>query len=272
MISPKAIELHDAYLRAGFVSPVRLLSEAQAHEHRERMEEVERRYGRLHYVSKVHTIVASAAELASNPRVLDVVEQLIGPDILLFDVTYIVKEASSATYVSWHQDLTYWGFSGDDQVSMWLALSPANETGGCMRMLPGSHLAGQRRHIDETDTDNVLHRGQRVAGVDEANATLCELQPGEASFHHGWTLHTSGPNRSADRRIGLNVQYIAPTMRQLVNPHETALCVRGTDRFRHYAKDTLATTDLDPVALARHSELDRQRKETWSSAIEAGSP
>ncbi len=238
--------------------------------HRKRMEKAEAVFGNLHYVSKIHTVFPDAARLATDPRVLNVVEQLIGPDILLFDVTYIIKGPHTEAFVSWHQDLTYWGFSGDDQVSMWLALSPANEESGCMRMVPESHAAGRLRHQDTVDRNNVLHRGQTVRDVDEQRAVSCPLRPGEASFHHGWTLHASLPNRSDYRRIGLNVQYLAPSMRQLVNPHETALLVRGADRFGHFAPDVLATRDFEPAAVARHAELDRLRKATWDAAKDPG--
>lgn len=257
--------LNERFRRDGFLSPVPVLSESEAVEHRARMENAEAEFGSVHYVSKFHTIFPDAGALATDPRVLDVVEQLIGPDILLFDVTYIVKEPGTDAHVSWHQDLTYWGFSGDDQVSMWLALSPASEESGCMRMIPGSHAGGRLHHEDTPDRNNLLHRGQTVLGVAEKRAVLCPLRPGEASFHHGWTLHASTLNRSGHRRIGLNVQYLAPSMRQLINPQETALLVRGQDSFGHFAPDVLATRAFDPSALARHAELDRLRKATWDA-------
>lgn len=258
--------LKDRFWRDGFLAPVPLMGRDAAAVHRGRMEKAEAAFGRLHYISKIHTVFSDAARLATDSRVLDVVEQLIGPDILLFDVTYIVKEPRTEDHVSWHQDLTYWGFSGDDQVSMWLALSLATEESGCMRMVPGSHAGGRLHHEDTVDGNNLLHRGQTVRDVDERRAVSCPLQPGEASFHHGWKLHSSMPNRADGRRIGLNVQYLAPSMRQRVNPHETALLVRGRDRFGHFAPDVLATENFETAAVARHAELDRLRKATWDAA------
>jgi len=264
--NPGSSSLKVRFLRDGFLSPVSILDEREAAAHRLAMEKAEAVFGPLHYKSKIHTIFSDAARLATDARVLDVVEQLIGPDILLFDVTYIVKERHTDAHVSWHQDLTYWGFSGDEQVSIWLALSPATEESGCMRMLPGSHLGGRLHHEDTSDRNNVLRRGQTVPGVAEEHAVTCPLRPGEASFHHGWTLHSSMPNRSGERRIGFNAQYIAPSMRQLVNPHETALLVRGQDHFRHFKPDVLATENFESTAVARHAELDRLRKATWDAS------
>jgi phytanoyl-CoA hydroxylase len=245
------------YARDGFLSPVDILTAREAAKHRTRMEEAEAKIGPVHYKPKAHTILRSPLALATDPRVLDVVEALIGPDILLHNVTYIVKEAGSSAHVSWHQDLTFWGFDGDAQVSMWLALSPATRESGCMRMVPGSHARGRCEHIIIDDPANVLFQGQTVPGVAEEEAILCPLEPGQASFHHGWTLHASMPNRGTDRRIGLNVQYLAPQMRQTKHDLDSAMLVRGQDRYGHFHEDRPAESDLEADALERQGELER---------------
>ena len=145
---------------------------------------------------------------------------------------------------------------------MWLALSVADDVSGCMRMLPGSHKHGRYDHETTEDDSNVLLQGQTVNGVDEDKAVLCPLQPGEASFHHGWTLHASMPNRSEDRRIGLNVQYIAPHVKQTKHDRDTVMLVRGEDRFRHYGYDRPAQSDLEPAALAHQRYLEDLYRET----------
>jgi ectoine hydroxylase-related dioxygenase (phytanoyl-CoA dioxygenase family) len=254
--------VRETFTNDGFVSALDIIPSIEATKHRARLEATERKVGNLHYKSKVHTILCSPYELATHPRVLDIVEQLIGPDILLYNVEYIVKESRSPAHVSWHQDLTYWGFDDDAQVSMWLALSEASAESGCMRMIPGSHAEGRREHVVTHDAANVLLQGQTVQAVDETGATLCALHPGQASFHHGWTLHSSLPNTSDDRRIGLNVQYIAPSMRQTKHDEGSALLVRGEDHFKHFREDQPATSDLDPIAVARHNKLDKLYQET----------
>ena len=254
------------FRRDGFLAPVHIMDPAEAAAHRERLEQAEAVFGDLHYQAKVYTILRSPLELATHPRVLETVRSLIGPNVLLWNATYIVKEPDSTAHVSWHQDLAYWGLDGDDQVSMWLALSPANETNGCMRMVPGSHLAGRRGHRPTEDTSNVLYQGQTVDNVDASQAVACTLRPGEASFHHGWTLHSSTPNRGDDRRIGFNAQYIATHMRQTQHAHDTAMLVCGVDAFHHFGADIPASADLDPDALARQRELDRQVRATMGES------
>ena len=252
----------ERFARDGYLSPVRVMDASAAAVHRERMERAEAELGDLHYQAKVHTILRSPLELATHPRVLETVTALIGPNVLLWNATYIVKAADATAHVSWHQDLAYWGLDGDDQVSMWLALSPANETSGCMRMLPGSHRAGRRGHRLAADAANVLYQGQTVDDVDESLAVACALHPGEASFHHGWTLHASTPNRSDYRRIGFNAQYVATHMRQTQHSRDTAMLVCGVDTFHHFGADIPASADLQPHALARQRELDRQVRAT----------
>ena len=249
-------DLAKRYRRDGFLSPVRLFSPEAAADHRCRMEAAEAKIGPLHYRVKTHTFLRSPLELATAPQILDIVEQLIGPDILLYNATYIVKEPRTPDHVSWHQDLTYWGLSQDDQVSLWLALSPATVESGCMRMVPGSHRQGQIEHRRLQDATNLLFQGQTVDKVAEEQAVSCPLMPGEASFHHGWTLHASLPNRSRDRRIGLNVQYLATHLRQTKQDGDSAMLVRGHDRYRHFAADLPAAADLDPAAMARQSALE----------------
>ena len=252
--------------RDGYVSGVRVLSGEDTVRHRDALENIEAAEGQLHYKAKMHTVMTSPYELATHKTVLDVVEALIGPDILLYDVTYVIKEPQTDAFVSWHQDLTFWGLSDDAVVTMWLALSPATEASGCMRMIPGSHKNGLLEHDTFDDDKNVLLQSQTVHGVDEAQAVLCPLQPGEASFHHGWVLHASMPNRSDDRRIGLNVQYLAPHVRQTKHNVDSAMLVRGEDKFSHFHEDIPADADFDPAALDRWHEMTKRQLETQGTA------
>ena len=260
-------DLKRDYHRQGFLSPADILSESEALAHRRSVEHAERRIGAIHYKSKMHTILRSPWALATHPNLLDVVEQILGPDLLLYNTTYIIKEANTPAHVSWHQDLTYWGLDSDAQVSVWLALSAANRQSGCMRMLPGSHADGPRMHdTSEADATNVLFQSQTVHEVNEQDAVYCELKAGQASFHHGWTLHSSLPNRSDDRRIGLNIQYIAPHVRQIKQPGFSASLVRGEDPFHHYQAETPASRDLDPEALALREQQEHLHRRIAATA------
>ena len=230
------------YWANGFIDGISLLNADEVVQHRGHLEKAERVLGHsLHYVNKVHTVLRSAYELATAPTLVNQVEEILGPNILLYDVTYIIKEPGSPKFVSFHQDLTYWGFDGTEQVSAWLALSPATPESGCMRMIPGSHQQGLKEQVIGEDPDNVLHLSQTIEDVNEDDAVFSTLNPGEFSLHHGWTIHSSGPNCSPDRRIGLNIQYISPRLKQTKSDSDSAMLIRGNDPFGHFIDDTPAT-------------------------------
>lgn len=242
-----------------------ILDDVETVAHRRALDIGEAALGPLHYMNKVHTVMRSPYDLATHPRVLDIVEALIGHDILLYNVDYIIKEPGSDAFVSWHQDLTYWGLADDDaQVSMWLALEPATAESGCMSMVPGSHRGGRVVHVEQPSDANVLLLGQQIVGVDPATARHYPLAAGQASFHHGWTVHESGPNRARHRRVGLNVQYLAPHNRQERDDAATML-VRGVDNFGHFRTEQPPDVDFEPDAVARFRELDQAMKQSFKT-------
>jgi non-heme Fe2+,alpha-ketoglutarate-dependent halogenase len=203
--------------------------------------------------SKSHLLFKWLDDLMRNARILDAVEDLIGPDILCWNSIFWIKEARSASFVSWHQDLKYWGLDCDDLVTAWVALSPATVESGCMRVLPGSHRKELLPHDDVYDADNMLTRGQEIAvTVDENQAKTMALQPGEMSLHNVRLAHASGPNRSDDRRIGVSFHYMPTRSRQLVGEWDSAALVRGEDRFHHFAATPVPHRDMDPEAVAFH--------------------
>ncbi len=124
-----------------------------------------------------------------------------------------------------------------------------------MRMLPGSHKNGRREHDVTEDESNVLLQGQTIRDVDEEKSVMCPLRPGQASFHHGWILHASMSNESDDRRIGLNVQFLAAHVSQTKHDLDTAMPVRGEDKFQNFEYDDPATGDLESEALERQKLL-----------------
>ena len=154
------------YRRDGFHFPVRALSAAEARAYRDRLEEQERALGSPltgDMRHKVHLLFTWANELARHPKILDAVEDVIGPDILCWSTTFFTKEAHSPSFVSWHQDATYWGLSTDDVITAWVAFADAPVESGAMKFWPGSHLKKQLVHRDTFASDNLLTRGQEIA-------------------------------------------------------------------------------------------------------------
>jgi ectoine hydroxylase-related dioxygenase (phytanoyl-CoA dioxygenase family) len=250
----------ESYRTDGFLFPVRVSEPQGASRWRGELEELERSHGTLHYLPKAHLVLPLADRLARDSAVLDAVESLLGPDILLWDSTFIIKEPGSGKKVSWHQDLTYWGLDPQDVVSIWLALSPASVQSGCMRMISGTQDGPLMAHQENTASDNLLSRGQTIAGtIDERIAVDVVLAPGEMSLHHGRVWHGSNPNISADRRIGFNAQYLAPWVRQVVGDWDSALLARGHDRFGHFEAESPPTGAFVPQEVSRQQSIAARR-------------
>ena len=253
-----------AYHRDGYHLPLPVLSAAEAAAARARLEAIEAAQGgplRAAMRHKPHLLFPWLNDLVRHPRILDAVAQLLGPDLLCWSSTFFIKEASDPGFVSWHQDATYWGLSAPDVTTVWLALTPANRANGCMKFIPRTHTS-QVGHRDTFDPDNLLTRGQELeVTVEEADAVLAQLAPGEASLHHVMLFHGSEPNRSADRRIGLAIRYIPTRLRQIAGERDSATLVRGQDRFGHFEPEPAPAAELDPRALALHAAImERQRR------------
>ena len=191
-------------------------------------------------------------QLIRDPRVLDPIEQLIGPDILCWSTIFWIKEAGSASFVDWHQDNTYWGLSSQSVITAWFALSDASEEAGCMSVIPGTHLGQTLPHEDTYDENNMLTRGQRITQLDRSRAVAMPLRAGQMSIHNYCLAHGSGPNRSTDRRMGVSMHFLAPDTRQIVGNWDCAALVRGQDRFGYFAHAPRPRRDLDPVGVEFH--------------------
>lgn len=258
----------EAYERDGYWFPVRVLSAAEAAANRARLEAYERVAGGpigSNMRHKVHLLFTWAAELVRHPRILDAVEDLIGPDILCWTTNFFIKEANNPGFVSWHQDATYWGLDPDDVVTAWVAFTEVTPANGYMQVIPGSHKIDQLPHVDTFHKDNLLSRGQEIAvEVDKSKAVGIALQPGEMSLHHIKLVHGSDPNRTNDRRIGLAIRYIPTYVRQ-TKVRDAAMLVRGVDKERNFDPEPRPQHDLDDAALAAHAEsVGRQVKALYS--------
>jgi hypothetical protein len=267
----------ERYQRDGFLFPLRALAEGEAHQFVERVAEVERRFRDRYPVGPLLKnypmyLLPFVDELVRRASIVDAVESVLGPDVMVWAAEFFIKEARSPKFVSWHQDLTYWGLSDAAEVTAWVALSEATVANGCMRMIPGSHAGGIVPHRDTFAADNILSRGQEVVSpVDESRATAIELRPGEMSLHHGRMFHSSGPNDTDARRIGLVVRYIAPSMRQTVGRRDYAALVRGEDRYRHFITPPRPVTEFSPEAIELVSGIEADTNAyLYATAEQAG--
>jgi hypothetical protein len=246
------------FREAGYLSPLRVMTAAEALEVRNRLEAFERTQGgplRGELRHKAHLVFKFLSDIVHHPRILDAVEDLYGPDLLCWSTNFFIKEARAPAFVSWHQDSTYWGLSSPDVVTAWVALTPSNESNGAMSVVPGSHMLDQIPHRDTFDAHNLLTRGQEVAvQIDTSQAVRLDLQPGEMSLHHVRIVHGSPPNPSDDRRIGFAMRYVPTSVHQL-HGTDSATLVRGVDRYHSFEHEPMPTVDMEPELVALHKRI-----------------
>ena len=185
--------------------------------------------------SQSHLFLPWAFDLVTDPRVVDAVEGVLGPNIIGWATTLFAKPPGDPSRVTWHQDGTYWGLDSTRVTTAWLALTASNTSNGCMRVVPGTQQLAIQPHQDTFAEDNLLSRGQEIqVEVDEAEGLDLVLGPGEMSLHHVNLVHGSNPNPTDGWRIGFTVRYVTPDVRQEGGARPLAVLVRGRDDHGNY--------------------------------------
>ena len=224
------------YRKNGFISGLPVLTALQTKKLRNFVEKLEINYSKGvggHPINQffrvnAHLVIPELANLARKSNILDIIEEILGPNLLAWSVELFIKEPGSKKTVSWHQDITYWGMGEtDNEVTAWIALTDVSVSAGCMRFIPGSHKGNIVKHMDTFDENNLLSRGQKIPDVNEKNAVYGPLLPGEMSLHHGRCFHASGENQSKHRRIGIAIRYVTPEVRDHAPGRDWAMPVRG---------------------------------------------
>ena len=241
----------------GYVYPVDAISKDEAAEYVARLDSYyEPLGGEAQKTLKIKAHVAAPwiSNLARNPNILDAVESLLGPDILLFGASVFSKEARDTRFVSWHQDAAYYGLNPQEEVTCWVGLTDADLENGCMRVMPASHLAADAVHEETYDSQNLLGRGQTIQGVDESKADFMPVKAGQFSMHHERTWHASSPNSSDHRRVGVAFFYM-PAHTKSILGRRTATLVRGKDDYGNWGQEPVPKEDLDTECMAFMREV-----------------
>ena len=240
------------YHREGYLYPLQGISKERCNELLDGVTRFEDEYGVNPGVFKLkgHLTMKETWDFVREPRILDIAEDLIGPNILAFASRFWVKPGRDGSFVSWHQDSAYFGCDPHDMVTCWVALTPADQGNGCMRSMPGSHKIGYEH--DEShenapgdalgEKKNLLGRGQTIRGLDESKAVHMELEQGQFSIHNERTAHASGPNNTPDVRIGYSF-FLIPTHVKSTLERRPATLVRGVDEYGYWDTDPVPTEE-----------------------------
>jgi chlorinating enzyme len=224
----------EAYRRDGFVFPIEILSRAEVEGFRSAFESLIERS--LEFSPKrfdrLHVYFDWAYQIVTHERLLDVVESILGDDILVYGTLVLAKQPHDLRYASWHQDSFYSGLHLTPSTTAWIALTPSHQGNGCMRVIPGSHKLGSMEHENVADDPHMLNRrGERIKiDVDESVAVDVVLKAGEISLHESTLVHGSTPNTSDEPRIGFIVRFVTSRMR---DPNTRLMRVRGDGDCSH---------------------------------------
>jgi non-heme Fe2+,alpha-ketoglutarate-dependent halogenase len=185
--------------------------------------------------TKAHLRCPALMALVRRPAILDAVACLIGPDLLCRSASVFLKEPLDHAYVAWHQDAAYWNLEPDDVVTAWIAISDSTLANGALEIVSGSHGEEILPHGPSNDPANQLQHGQKIlVALDPARVVALPLRAGAMSLHHVRIVHGSRPNRATERRIGVAIRYVAAHVRKRGPRRDSAILVRGTDRFGHF--------------------------------------
>jgi non-haem Fe2+, alpha-ketoglutarate-dependent halogenase len=232
------------YEENGYLCPLRAFSDHETQifrrqfddytqENRERLSKLIPRDRRAVY-ALTHLSLPWVYEIVSHPSVLDAVEGVLGPNLMVWGSDWFVKFPGDAAFISWHQDGAYWGLQPPKVATAWIALSFSTKESGCMEVMPGT----QKTQLPQRETyalDNALSRGQEITvDVDESKAVPLTLSPGEMSLHHIGIAHGSKANRANYARVGMAVRYVAPEVVQQGSVRQIVQLVRGKDEHCNF--------------------------------------
>lgn len=240
----------DGFLRVGPVITADELAEAREHVDRIVADRTARGE-RPEYAMAVHVLDPYFMRLATHPRLLDVLESVMGPDIVLISAHLLCKPPHDGHAVAWHQDGAFAPIEPMSLVTLYLALDDCDADNGGMSMLPGSHLQGPARHVVTRDGETTRKEIARDV-LDAYPAVPLVLRAGECSLHLPWTIHGSGPNRSSRRRAALPLRYISgrsaiqPTTDANLNPERQP--VESTAQLR-WVRGTCLSESLRAVTI-----------------------
>jgi non-heme Fe2+,alpha-ketoglutarate-dependent halogenase len=207
-------------------------------------------------------------DLIRHPKILDAVEDVIGPNILVWTSTFFIKEPHSPTFAAWHQDGTYFGLNPHEQVCAWVALTDASREAGCMEHLSSRGSPRQLRHAPLGLANSINRAGQTIMEpFDETDPVAMALPAGSFSLHHEFAVHRSAPNNASHRRVGIGLNYL-PTHVRVEGPVRCcAMLVRGEDTYGNFELIEPPTAERDAAALATHQLVSDRYRENYKIQV-----
>ena len=235
----------DAYRRDGYVTPEYRLPEAWLKEIREAHSRLLERHPEFaDYCSAVLAYDTWFLNVARIPAILEMVSDVVGDDVALWNSSFFAKPARVGTRTPWHQDGEYWPIDPLATCTVWIAIDASTIQNGCLRVIPGSHRDRRLARHNENPAEGLsLNLELDGEEFDESEAHDIVLEPGQVSLHDVYLYHGSEPNRSDQPRRAMTLRYMPttsvyrhdiPTRTQQQGPlalaERTVYLMRGVDR------------------------------------------
>ena len=224
----------EQYNTQGYVCPLHVFTPEEAVANRryfdEMMEKAKAAGHNSYSINGWHRHCKGIYDLLHDQRILDYVEDLIGPNLVSVMTHYFSKDPGDSKQVSWHQDASYWPLTPSKVVTVWLAIDDVQEQTGPMTVIPGSHLHGQIPFEHSTEEEqNVLGQSVHDPLKWGGEPVPFIMQAGQISMHTDMLLHGSRPNLSDRRRCGLTLRYMPPDVRTREERRANGYICRGKD-------------------------------------------
>jgi hypothetical protein len=267
-------EQADSYHYNGFLFPLPALTPEEIETCLAGLERLERELGSpiadadIKWRSHAYAHSPWFNNLIRHPRILDAVEDLIGPNILVWTSTFFIKEPRSPTFAAWHQDATYFGLEPKESVCAWVALTDASHEAGCMEALSSRGAPRQHHHAALGLANSINRAGQTIVDrLDESSPVAMSLPAGSFSLHHELAVHRSAPNNASHRRIGIGMNYIPTHVRVNGPVRLRAMLVRGEDSYGHFDLIAPPSAERDAAALAVHLQVSDSYGRNYSEQV-----
>lgn len=197
----------------GYVKPFDIFSPAEITEIRAYLDGLMRDMGEkgAYGINCYQARLSGLWDIATDPRILDHVEDIVGPNIICWATAILSKKPHDPRKVPWHQDATFWKLSPARTVTVWLAIDDVDEENSAMMFLPGTHTMGDIP-VQGTGGESVFHK--ETTGADEmGDPVFNTLKAGQISMHADMLVHGSMANVSNRRRCGFTMRYCPPDVR-----------------------------------------------------------
>jgi non-heme Fe2+,alpha-ketoglutarate-dependent halogenase len=241
------------YNREGYVMPLDIFKPLEAERNRAYFDYIlaamrAEEDGRDTYaINAYHTRCQGIYEMATDPRILDLVEDIIGPNIILWGSHFFCKIPHDPKSVPWHQDASYWPLTPARTVTAWIAIDDVDLENSAMHFIPRTHNKG---HLKWKKTENPAVLGQEIENIEQHGKPVADvLKAGQMSLHADMIVHGSEANRSARRRCGLTVRYCVPEVEPIHRDWgKSAVVARGKSAYDWWANNPKPRgDDLSPL-------------------------